>query len=534
MKCRQCLKKGIFLSLIALLVVGLSVTPIQIITVHADKSNSTKSETGFMIKSEKVDGQMDLLGTLQGDVRIKEGIIHGLTITKVLNTGTNQEPMIIKITSPGPVKVKNLHAETVNNSLPGIGGVCAPSKLGWLCLKDVVMEVTKQTVANISLPNTTIKACYKSECGGVPEYSPLSKKEIKKLLKDKNEQKEKLSKLDKGMKQNKQQLKTTGNVLQKAEKSFGKLEDSDSTDKLNKLTGNIRDLLDKDFSKNDNLSKKLTELINELEKEYKSYGKVSKTFTNLLDKASGKVQVLEKEIKAKKATLGELLKNDYSKVLEKKEQMAIYEKLLDKVRGKSNDSQSDENENDKELKPEKLKKELESLKKDLKQAKEKVDQLKKQKEAVKSKSDAINKNITDIKSTLQKKLAAIPSTNEQKDTEDSNQKKDKNSKQESGEDSGTDSTGKDDTGSDSTADSNSESDPTNGTSEREDTKTGSQKDKSESKNTKPGTSNKTNGNTGLTNGSNSGNETKDKNNNKHNPIEDLTDTLTDLLTGGLL
>ncbi|GAA0590175.1 hypothetical protein GCM10009001_02660 [Virgibacillus siamensis] len=511
MTCKQFLKKSIFLSLIILLI---TVSPIQLNTVHADKSNSTEKIKGFTIKSEKVDGQIGLLGTLNGEVRIKEGVIHGLTITKVLNTGSGQEPMMVKITSPGPVKVENLYAETVNNSLPGIGGVCAPGKVGWLCLKDVVMKVTKQTVADISLPDTTIKACYVSDCDGVPEYNPLSKEEIKNLLNKKNEQEKKVSSLNEGIKQDKQALEKASKTLNKAEASYEEIEKNRSAEKLTKLTESIREILKKDFSERSKPPKKVIDLIEKLENDVKLFNQQSKTFTSLLHEAAGKVQDLEQEIKSKKEMLRKLIENDYAKILKKSEQAAIYAKLLDKMQAESNRLLFD-GDNKQTPKPaiDKLKKELKSLKKELKLTKENAAQLKEKKKSVTSKSKTITKNIADIKSTLEEKLEVMDSTSSQKATKDSSQPADKEKNQQTKKDT--------DSKSSTSDNSNSQTDPAGNSG------------KTTSKNKRPDSSKETK-ESDSTKDSGSRDDKKEGKPGGNSPVEDLTDTLTDLLTGGLL
>ncbi|WP_077328148.1 hypothetical protein [Virgibacillus siamensis] len=521
MKDQQFLKKGIFLGLILVLMLGLAATPIQLTTVHAAKNNANDNDSnkGFLIQSEKVDGQMDLLGTLQGEVRIKEGIIHGLTIIKELDTGSGT-PMMIKITSPGPVKVNNLYAETVNNSLPGIGGVCVPGKVGWLCLKNVVMKVTKQTAANISLPNATIKACYKGQCGGVPEYNPLSKEEIKKLLKDKNQEKDKLSKLNKDIEMDKQKLKTAGEILRKAEKSSENLEKGASAEELNKLTDDIRDLLEKEFPDDAEPPQKLTDLIKELEQGYKSFDQFAGTFISLIDEVSGMMEKLEQSIQQKQDKLKELAGNDYEKERQKKGQAEIYANLLKKVKGKADGTkQPDSNsKTDKKLNTDKLQKELDSIKKQLKKTKEQVKQLQKKKETITSNSKMITNNISDIKSALEKKLAAAAQLKQQKE-EDSNKKGD-------GKD-GKDSAGQ----TDSPPEKDSDKSGDTGENENQTNNSGSNNKKSGNTSTS-GSSDSTNNNTSGQNDSK--NDKSDEESDSNNPLEDLTDTLTDLLTGGLL
>src|SRR5699024_10158081 len=70
-----------------------------------DQEAAEVDSEGFIIHSEKVEGEMDLAGALVGKVNIEEGTIEGLTITKEIDTGDERDPMVIQITSPGPVNV---------------------------------------------------------------------------------------------------------------------------------------------------------------------------------------------------------------------------------------------------------------------------------------------------------------------------------------------------------------------------------------------------------------------------------------------
>src|SRR5699024_2274796 len=116
---------------------------------------------GFIIHSEKVEGEMDMAGALVGKITIETGTIEGLTITKELDTGDERDPMIIKVTSPGPVEVENLKTETLNGMMPDIGDLSLGPPVA---LKDVTMEVDHQNVEKISLPDASIETCFADEC----------------------------------------------------------------------------------------------------------------------------------------------------------------------------------------------------------------------------------------------------------------------------------------------------------------------------------------------------------------------------------
>src|SRR5699024_2031539 len=116
MKNKRNRNKLTFISLIFILSGGLIFLPLGNIPVFAEEEGGSESEKteekansgGFIIESNKVEGEMDILGALGGNVDIKEGIIEGLTITKSLDTGDERGPLIIRITSPGPVPIKDL------------------------------------------------------------------------------------------------------------------------------------------------------------------------------------------------------------------------------------------------------------------------------------------------------------------------------------------------------------------------------------------------------------------------------------------
>src|SRR5690625_1846075 len=76
-------------SLIFVLICGLFLQPIGTPVVHAEEEpNSEDSHSGgFIIESERVEGDMDLAEALGGNIEIGDGLITGLTITKVVEVG---------------------------------------------------------------------------------------------------------------------------------------------------------------------------------------------------------------------------------------------------------------------------------------------------------------------------------------------------------------------------------------------------------------------------------------------------------------
>src|SRR5690625_7321279 len=68
------------------------------------------------------------------------------------------------IKSPGPIPIKELSAKTLGGGLPDFTGLCLdPIEVGWLCLEEVTMEVTSQSVEESDLPDAEIESCYLSE-----------------------------------------------------------------------------------------------------------------------------------------------------------------------------------------------------------------------------------------------------------------------------------------------------------------------------------------------------------------------------------
>src|SRR5699024_9060942 len=91
---------------------------------YKDQEAAEVDSEGFIIHSEKVEGEMDLACALVGKVNIDEGTIEGLTITKEIDTGDERDPMVIQITSPGPVDVDNLETETLDGGAPDFEEIC--------------------------------------------------------------------------------------------------------------------------------------------------------------------------------------------------------------------------------------------------------------------------------------------------------------------------------------------------------------------------------------------------------------------------
>ncbi|MFA8438409.1 hypothetical protein [Pueribacillus sp. YX66] len=150
-------KRSILSSLFFMFVLGSCLFSPELKTATAKDNHSG----GFVIHSEKVDGTINIIAMLFGEVDISEGKIYGLTITKTLTTP--QGNLIVKIKSPGPVPVSNLTGKTLGGlSLPK--GICEPGKFGYICFEDVTMTLSEQQVDSIAIPNATIETCYEQDC----------------------------------------------------------------------------------------------------------------------------------------------------------------------------------------------------------------------------------------------------------------------------------------------------------------------------------------------------------------------------------
>jgi len=131
--------------------------------IRAAEPVNQQHSGGFIVTSEKVEGSIDLLEALFGNVSIPEGQIEGLKITKTLNSG-GLGNLKLNIESPGPIPVKNLTAKTINGEMPEFSGLCIPSNPLWICLENVQMTLVSQSVQNISIPNMQVNSCFESEC----------------------------------------------------------------------------------------------------------------------------------------------------------------------------------------------------------------------------------------------------------------------------------------------------------------------------------------------------------------------------------
>lgn len=155
------LRKLFHIGIVIVLMIGLNFSAfLNVQSVFAD-DNSKKNSQGFVVVADKVEGMMDPFETLiTGIVEIEEGIIHGLTIIKEIETNKHGT-LVIKIKTNKPVPVKNLTGTTTRLSLDA---VCDPSNPEWVCIETIEMILTEQFVESIELNEAKVEACYLGQC----------------------------------------------------------------------------------------------------------------------------------------------------------------------------------------------------------------------------------------------------------------------------------------------------------------------------------------------------------------------------------
>ncbi|WP_085522949.1 hypothetical protein [Tuberibacillus sp. Marseille-P3662] len=191
-------------------------------TPNQNTVSASEHSGGFVIEAEKVEGAINIAAILAGNIQLKKGTIHGLTLTKTLNTSEGE--IVVKIKSPGPIKVKNMKAKLMG--LPTFGGLYLPEKLGWVGMKDVKMRVSKQTASLLTLPKASVTTAYGEE--STTGAKPLKKEDLQALTK-------KMRKIEKGEKlkdhQDKQKNKQDSKEDRKDEKGTKDKEGQDTENK---------------------------------------------------------------------------------------------------------------------------------------------------------------------------------------------------------------------------------------------------------------------------------------------------------------
>lgn len=376
-------------------------------------SAATEHSGGFVIQSEKVDGVLDLLGILAGKITIFDGDIYGLTITKRLNVGENSEPLIIKITSPGPIPVKNLKASTLGNRIPEFGGLCTPSKLGRLCMEDVVMTVTDQAAAAITLPNAKVQTCYESQCGSIPEGGSMSEEEFKKLLQELEAKELSLKDILDGMTKDSEKISLLEELIHQASKVLAEI-DVEQPNTLKELLVKItNDLTEENIEHMDR-----GQLIGDttaLWQQQDSYIQAISPFLELMDEVITLVDELETNLKKMDESLKKIESMEAQEPTDKKLQLVKrYAELIEAAEKIEDGSEQAEEAAAEEIDPKMVRAKLEEYKKivlplieqlrNLQAEKDKMDDTK---EEMEKKLHALRESITSLKEILGEDVVEI-------------------------------------------------------------------------------------------------------------------------------
>ncbi|SET60098.1 hypothetical protein SAMN05421676_10635 [Salinibacillus kushneri] len=428
------LKKRFPICLIAIVIYTFSIPYFQDQTVSASEDDHSG---GFTIESEKVDGYLELVGALFGKVKIFDAEIHGLTITKVIDNGQN--PIMIKIKSEGPVQVKNLETETLDGLPPHLGGLCVPSKAGGLCLKDVTMTVPYQTAENISIPNAKVETCYGTECGTVPEAASMTVEEAEKMLEGIEEDPpSSLEKLNKKLKDNKDQFQHVKDSVKEAETLYDQIKQDDQVQSLKEMIQSVNELVKSDDALGLELtSENLADLKEDIKEEYEAFNQVTSDLFSKVEEASTNLEKLKKDIKTNEEALSKIDEQKTIQDNELQEQAEIYQKLQKKMKdnqqatnegqkqnqngqhSSSNENQSSEESasNEEKLDIETLKKEWKTLKKDIKPVEEQLTELKDAVEELKSTKETISGQMDEVIQSLDQFIEQLGLA-EEKDSSD--------------------------------------------------------------------------------------------------------------------
>lgn len=152
------------IGIVIVLMLGLHVFAFGSHAVLAEDSNegeSNENVKGFEVVADKVEGDMDPLKTIMtGVVEIEEGIIYGLTLMKVIEANEHGT-LVIKIKAEKPVPVTKLTGTTTSLTLLGS---CTTENPNWVCIENVQMLLTQQSVESIELNGAKVEACYLGQC----------------------------------------------------------------------------------------------------------------------------------------------------------------------------------------------------------------------------------------------------------------------------------------------------------------------------------------------------------------------------------
>ncbi|TKC19533.1 hypothetical protein [Robertmurraya kyonggiensis] len=388
---------------------------------RANAEGSSEDSGGFIIESEKVDGVLDLVGIVAGKITIYEGEIYGLTITKKVNRGGNQEPIVIRVKSPGPIPVKQLTASTKGSSIPEFTGLCTPGKPGRICMENVSMTVTAQQAAAITLPNATVETCYASQCGTIAEGGSMSEEELKKLIQQFEDNESTLKDILEGIEKDTAQLPILKDLLDLAKNTFETI-DPEQVKSLESLLQSITTTLERADTETIN-TEELINKTNELWRQEDSYLQVVSPFFERMKNAGVLTDELENNLQGMEETLGNIEAFEEKAKSDKKIQLAKnYAELIQVAKNmKAAEQASDENTQIESttvrMKLEEYKKMVLPLIKEIRNLQLNMDALGKEKEAIESQTNEAKETIKKQKGIFSEeeierllgKLISIPS-----------------------------------------------------------------------------------------------------------------------------
>src|SRR5699024_10309835 len=175
-----------------------------------------------------------------GKVNIEEGTIEGLTITKEIDTGDERDPMVIQITSPGPVNVDNLETETLDGGDPDFEEICGLSPA---CMEDVTMEVDYQDVEKLNLPDTVIKTCFKEECENLESTGSSDKGTLEDTMELMDENPANLEEIVDGLDDDEDKLDETEELLQDVDEPLDKMQEEEQKENIEDNVEKIEDII---------------------------------------------------------------------------------------------------------------------------------------------------------------------------------------------------------------------------------------------------------------------------------------------------
>ncbi|WP_449619852.1 hypothetical protein [Robertmurraya sp. Marseille-Q9965] len=368
-------------------------------SIRANAEAAKEDSGGFIIESEKVDGVLDLVGIVAGKITIYEGEIYGLTITKKVNRGGNQEPIVIRVKSAGPIPVKKLTASTKGNSIPEFTGLCTPGKPGRICMENVTMTVTAQQAASIALPNATVETCYASQCGTIAEGGSMSEEELKKLLQQFEDNEFSLKEILEGIENDTEQIPVLKDLLDLARNTFEKI-DLEQAKSLESLLQNINTTLDRADTGTIN-TEELINRTNELWRQEESYLRDVSQFFEKMNDARVLTEELENNIQIMEGKLGKIEAFDEKGKNDKKIQLAKnYAEIISVAKGtRALEQESEENT---QIESATVRTKLEEYKKIVLPLIEEIRNLQLNMDALTKEKEALESETNEVKETIHK------------------------------------------------------------------------------------------------------------------------------------